>query len=334
MIDRVKIYVKAGDGGKGCDSFKGKKFTRSRRPDGGNGGNGADVVMRGSSKKQSLEEYKYKQHIRAENGKNGGAGKKRGADGHCYIMDVPPGTIVRDLEDNLLLQDLQEPGAEFIVVRGGQGGRGNTRVKEATPGLPGEERHLLLELKLVTDIGIIGYPNVGKSALLARISSARPKIAAFPFTTTSPVLGTLKFSEFEEPSVLKVLEVPGLMKGADQGKGLGAQFLRHIERTGVLIHLIDMSAQEGRIPFDDYQSVNQELALYNQDLADKPQILVANKMDLPGAKSKLKDFSAKVKKDVYPISAATGEGIEELVNCLSNHFHTNKGSSDAEELTT
>ena len=320
MIDNVKVYIKAGDGGSGCSSFKGVKFTRSRRPDGGNGGKGADVIIRVDKKIQTLEEFQFKQHFRAENGKCGRANKKRGADGRPCIIKVPAGTIVHDLKGNLLLRDLAELDEELAAARGGEGGKGNTKIKSATIGSSGEEKHLSLELKLVSDIALVGYPNAGKSTFLTKISSARPKIGSYPFTTVSPILGVLEFSDFEEPSTLSIIEIPGLIKGSGEGRGLGAQFLRHTERAKLLIHLIDMGAQEGRDPFQDYQNLNQELEFYSQELFNKLQILVANKMDLPNAEINLRDFSAKVKKKIYPISSMAAKGIKELLDVLRTHF--------------
>ena len=322
MVDNVKVYIKAGDGGSGCNSFKGVKFTRSRRPDGGNGGKGADVIIGVRKNIQTLEEFQFKQHLRAENGKCGRANKKRGADGRPCIIKVPAGTIVHDLKGNLLLRDLAESDEELVAARGGEGGKGNTKIKSATVGSSGEERHLLLELKLAADIALVGYPNAGKSTFLTKISSARPKIGSYPFTTVSPILGVLEFSDFEEPSVLSIVEIPGLIKGSGEGRGLGAQFLRHTERAKLLIHLIDMGVQEGRNPFQDYQNLNQELKFYNQKLFNKLQILVANKMDLPNAEINLRSFYAKVKKKIYPISAmaAKGKGIKELLDVLRTHF--------------
>ncbi len=320
MVDNVKVYIKAGDGGSGCSSFKGVKFTRSRRPDGGNGGKGADVIIRVDKNIQTLEEFQFKQHFRAENGKCGRANKKRGADGRPCIIKVPAGTIVHDLKRDLLLRDLAESDEELVAARGGEGGKGNTKIKSATVGSSGEERYLLLELKLVADIALVGYPNAGKSTFLTKISSARPKIGSYPFTTVSPVFGVLEFSDFKEPSALSIIEIPALIKGSGEGRGLGAQFLRHTERAKLLIHLIDMGAQEGRDPFQDYQNLNQELKFYKQKLFNKLQILVANKMDLPNAEINLRDFSAKVKKKIYPISAMAAKGIKELLDVLRTHF--------------
>lgn len=320
MIDNAKIYVKAGDGGSGCNSFIGKKFTRSRHPDGGNGGKGADVIIRLNKNIQTLESFRFKHNFKAEDGKDGRANKKQGANGRPCIIEVPPGTIVCDINNNLILRDLAESEEELVVAKGGCGGRGNTRAKSTTPGLLGEERHLLLELKLVAEIALIGYPNAGKSAFLSKISSARVKVASYPFTTVTPAVGVLEFSDFAEPAVLTVVEIPALVKDSHQGKGLGIQFLRHAERVKVLVHLIDMAASCDRDPFQDYQNLNQELKLYNRGLSDKPQVLVANKMDLPNAETNLKKFTSKLNKKIYPISASNGKGIEELLNHLRGYF--------------
>lgn len=320
MIDTAKIYVQAGNGGCGCNSFKGKKFTRTRRADGGNGGKGSDIIIKVDSNIQSLEQLQLKQYFRAENGKGGQANKKRGADGRPCIIKVPAGTIVRDLDNNLLLRDLVELDEQLLVVKAGEGGKGNTKTKAATAGLPGEARHLYLELKLVADIGLVGYPNSGKSTLLSKLTAARPKIAAYPFTSKSPVLGMLEFSDFAEPNHLVIIEIPALTKGSSEGKGLGVKFLRHAERAKVLIHLIDIAALEGRNPVEDYHNLNQELKLHSLQLAQRPQILVANKMDLPQAAANLSSFRSKVKRRLYPISAVKGEGLQELLNHLRSYF--------------
>ncbi|MFC1631293.1 Obg family GTPase CgtA [Candidatus Omnitrophota bacterium] len=322
MIDSAKIYVKAGDGGKGCTSFKGKKFTRSRHPDGGNGGKGADVIIRTRKNVQTLERFRFQRHFKADKGACGQANKKRGANARPCIIDVPPGTVVCDLEKNLLLRDLDESEQQIVVANGGLGGRGNTRTEEALPGAPGEARNLLLELKLVADIAIVGYPNTGKSTFLTKVSSARPKIASYPFTTTSPFLAVVNFSDFQAPQALTVLELPGLSLGAHQGKGLGLDFLRHAERARILLHLVDLAVVAGRDPYTDYLNVNQELRAYNPALLARPQIIAANKLDLPGAKDNLEKFISKVgPQQVYPISASTGAGIAQLLKECRGYFN-------------
>lgn len=320
MIDSAKIYAKTGDGGRGCNSFKGVKFTRSRHPDGGEGGKGADIIIRVDRNIQDLEEFRAKQHFRGANGGCGQANKKKGTDARPYIIKVPPGTIIYDFKNNLFLRDLTTIDEEFVVAKGGEGGKGNARTRSATAGLPGEQRYLALELKLRVDIGIIGYPNAGKSSLLTKLSSAKPKVAAYPFTTTSPFLAALVFYDFVEPSNLTLVEIPGIIKGSNGGKGLGAKSLRHTERAKLLIHLIDISGQDQRDPVEDYQDLNQELESYNPALLQKPQILVANKMDLPQARQGLEDFTSKIQKKIYPISALNGTGVEELLDGIRNHF--------------
>lgn len=320
MIDSVKIYVKAGDGGPGCNSFTGKRFTRSWHPDGGDGGKGADVIIKVDRNAQNLAKFQFKHHFRAADGKQGRANKKKGAQGPPSIIKVPLGTIVRDIDNNLLLGDLTEENAELVVAKGGEGGRGNSKTAAATQGLPAEYKHLSLELKLVADIGLVGYPNAGKSTFLTKISSAQPKIANYPFTTLAPFLATLEFADFDDLPVLTIVELPGLIAGSAEGKGLGAQFLRHAERAKVLILLIDMAAEEERDPFTDFQVLNKELKTYNRGLREKPQVLVANKMDLPQAEINLRNFSAKTKQKVHPISALNGTGIKDLFAELRSYF--------------
>lgn len=319
MIDQVKIHIRAGNGGSGANSFKGKKFTRSRHPDGGSGGSGADVIIRVDKNMRSLKEFQFKQHFQAEHGKLGSANKKKGANGRPCIIKVPPGTVVREIKNNLLLRDLIAPDEELVVARGGGGGRGNTRGAEATAGFPGEEKELFLELKLVADVAIVGCPNSGKSTLLTEITEARPKIAGYPFTTVSPFLGVVEFPDFIEPSILTIVEIPALIKDSHRGKGLGNKFLRHTERARVLIHIIDMADQQDG-PLKNYQTLNQELKTFNQRLINKPQIAVANKMDLPQAESNIRNFSPKIKEKVYPVSALEGVGIKELLDGLRDCF--------------
>ncbi len=320
MVDRVKIYVKAGDGGGGCNSFKGIKFTRSQHPDGGGGGKGADIIIKVDKNIQTLEHLKFKQHFRAEKGKQGEANKKKGAHGRPCIIKVPAGTLVHDLKNNLFLRDLIDPDEELLVAKGGEGGKGNAKAKSSTAGLLGEEKYLFLELRFIAEVGIVGYPNAGKSTFLSKITSARPKVASYPFTTVSPFLGVVEFSDFQEPANLTIVEIPALIKGSHEGKGLGLEFLRHAERAKILIHIIDMAAQEGRDPFEDYCNLNQELDSFSPQLAKKTQILVANKMDLPRAETNLNRFSARVKEKVYCISALNGTGIKEITNHLRSYF--------------
>ncbi|MBN2097317.1 MAG: Obg family GTPase CgtA [Candidatus Omnitrophica bacterium] len=316
MIDSVQIEIRAGKGGNGCNSFTGKRFTRSWRPDGGGGGRGADIIIQVDKNSFSLERLRYKQCWRGENGQHGQANRKKGAQARPYIIKVPAGTIVRDIDNNLILRDLVESDEQLLAAQGGEGGKANARNRQATAGLPGEHKHLFLELKLVADAGIVGYPNAGKSSLLCRVSQAHPKIASYPFTTTAPSLGVAKFADFAQPQGLILVELPAVVKDAHCGKGLGLAFLRHAERARMLIHLIDLAALDGQDPVENYYNLNQELEFYNPLFAQKPQILVANKMDLPQAKTNLTNFCSKIKQRVYPISALNGQGIEELLMSL------------------
>ncbi len=309
FIDRARIYVQAGSGGNGCRSFFRDKSGRIVRPEGGDGGKGGDVIIRADANVQTLLDFHYRRHFRAERGAHGSGNQRKGRDGAGKTILVPPGTMVYDESTGCMLRDLDQAGTEFIVCRGGRGGRGNNRRHDAEEGVPGEEKTLRIELKLLAEVGIIGCPNAGKSTLIARISSARPKIAQYPFTTTSPVLGVVKgkFRDFV------AADIPGLIEGAHEGRGLGDQFLRHVERTSLLIHLVDMSPEEGRDPVADYQSLIKNLQLYGKGLIDKPQIMVASKMDITGAEERLADFRRKIKSRIYPISALTGRGLAELM---------------------
>lgn len=310
FIDHADIYIKAGDGGDGCNSLSHEKSQRYSRPDGGDGGKGGDVVIKTDNNVQTLVDFYFRKHFKADSGSNGSSNNKKGADGKDCIIRVPIGTIVRDRDEDIAYCDLSENGRSIVIVKGGDGGSGNSRGRQSTPGKDGEEKNIVLELKLVADVGIIGYPNAGKSSLISRISNARPKIADYPFTTKTPVLGLVKLSG--ERSFV-VCDIPGLIEGAHSGKGLGDNFLRHIERTRVLIHMIDMAAVEHRDPIQDFKSINKELGLYNPALLKRPQIIACNKMDIPQALENLKMFKKKIRKTVYPVSCVTGEGIKELM---------------------
>lgn len=309
FIDRGKIHVKAGDGGSGCTSFYRDKYTRRGIADGGDGGRGGDVVLEADQNLQTLLDFQYRRHFKAHSGKNGSGKNQKGADGKDLIVRVPPGTIIVDIETGSVLRDLVGHGQRVIAAKGAEGGKGNQHRRHILTGGTGEERELSLELKVVADVGIIGYPNAGKSTLITRISKARPKIASYPFTTKSPVLGVVKMHDGD----FVVADIPGLIEGAHRGKGLGDEFLRHIDRTRLLIHLVDMSPLEGRDPWQDYQSLNKELYLYSSKLKEKPQIVAANKMDLEGADENLKGFSKFYKDKVFAISALECTGIQELV---------------------
>jgi GTP-binding protein len=313
FIDEARIYVKAGNGGNGCSSMHRDKVNRIGRPDGGFGGGGADIIFVADPNIHTLLDLQYRQHVKGHSGSHGSSNHKKGQRAEDEVIRVPAGTLIKDAATGLILRDLIKPGDRVIAAKGGEGGRGNSRGREAEYGFPGEEKTLVLELKVIADVGIIGYPNAGKSTLISRISSARPKIASYPFTTKEPNLGVVKIHD----DAIVVADIPGLIEGAHKGKGLGHRFLRHVERTRLLIHLVDISAFEGRDPYEDYASLNEELKLYSQALAKTPQVIVLNKTDMPSAADNLKKFKARLKKKkVFPISALTGDGIKELLTEL------------------
>ncbi len=319
FVDRVKVFVKGGDGGNGIVAFRREKYVPLGGPAGGDGGRGGSVVFEVDANLRTLLDFRYQPHIRAERGEHGRGDNKHGRSAKDKIVKVPPGTQIRDAETNELLADLTQPGERFVAAKGGRGGRGNARfasAKEKAPrfaekGEPGEERWLLLELKVIADVGLVGFPNAGKSTFLSRVTSARPKVADYPFTTLSPNLGVVDFAGVE-PFV--IADIPGLIAGAHAGVGLGHDFLRHIERTRVLIHLIDAAAVDGRHPVEDYHQINAELSLYDKRLASLPQVVVANKMDLPQAGEGLRLLREELGEDkVFAISAVTGEGVKEVL---------------------
>jgi len=318
FIDEAMITVQSGHGGKGCVSFRREKFIPRGGPDGGDGGKGGDIILITTSRKRTLYHFKYQKHFKAENGAHGQGKQKTGKNGRNLTIELPPGTLVIDADTGLLIKDLVDTDETFVILKGGRGGQGNTKFKTSThrtprfaqPGEPGETRTLKLELKLLADVGIIGLPNVGKSTLIAAISSARPKIADYPFTTLTPSLGVVQ-TNWAEPFV--VADIPGLIKGAHQGTGLGIKFLRHIERTRILIHLIDVSSIDPDDPLHQYHTINQELVMYDEKLVKKPQIVVLNKLDLPGVRKAAEIFQSALKdKKVLLISALSGQGLEQL----------------------
>lgn len=310
FVDEATIYLKAGDGGKGCISFYQDKFSRFKKADGGNGGRGGDIIFEANSNIATLLDFQYRQHFEGDRGGHAGSNKKQGASGQPYIIKVPPGTLIYDTQTGLLMRDLTKAGEKVIVCLGGAGGLGNASGREDITAKSGEEKKIRLELKLIADLGLIGYPNAGKSSLISKISDAHPKIASYPFTTKSPILGVIKLDS--EHTVI-VADIPGLIKGAHQGRGLGLNFLRHIERTKFLLHIIDLAGVDGRDPIEDYESLNFELKQYNHGLTNKRQIIAANKMDLPGADKNLVAFRKKIKEKIFPISAKTGLGLKELI---------------------
>jgi len=320
FIDEAIIYVKSGDGGRGCVSFRREKFIPRGGPDGGDGGKGGDVFLKSSSQKRTLYQFQFKNHFNARNGSNGLGKQKTGKSGADLEIEIPVGTLVKNAETGELIKDFTLPNESYRIAKGGVGGRGNTRFKTSThrtprfaqPGEPGQSITLKLELKLLADAGIIGFPNAGKSTLIRSITSAKPKVGSYPFTTLTPMLGVAQTS-FGEPFV--VADIPGLIEGAHTGTGLGIQFLKHIERTKLLIHLIDASTIDIDKPMEGYQTINKELNAFNKSLIKKPQIVVLNKMDLPDTAQKSEVLQRAFKNDkIECISAVTGEGIDRLTS--------------------
>jgi len=318
FIDEVFITAQSGDGGRGCVSFRRERFIPRGGPDGGDGGKGGDVILRSSSRRRTLYPFRFKRQFKAKNGAPGQGKQKTGKNGDDLIIEVPPGTLVSDAETNDLLKDFIQPGEVFVVAKGGRGGQGNSRFKTSTrraprfaqPGEPGQYLKLKLELKLLADVGLIGLPNAGKSTLISVISSATPKIADYPFTTLTPILGVVQPDQAES---FVVADIPGLIEGAHKGAGLGIRFLRHIERTQILVHLIDAAAIDPLDPLASYVTINEELAQYNPLLKEKLQIIVLNKMDLPGADRAAEAFEAAInERQVLKISAAARQGLEQL----------------------
>jgi GTP-binding protein len=324
FIDRAKIYIKGGDGGSGCVSFRRLKYKPKAGIDGGDGGFGGSVIFRVDEGLRTLIDFHYRRHHRAEKGIHGEGDDKNGRNGKDLILLVPPGTVIKDEEGNIIY-DLVEHGEEVVIAKGGRGGRGNTKFVTPTrrapsfaeKGEPGEEKWVTLELKLLADVGIIGYPNVGKSTLISHISAAKPKIADYPFTTLTPNLGVVSLPDGRS---FIAADVPGLIEGAHLGVGLGQDFLRHIDRTSVLIHLIDLSSPEERDPLDDFKVINNELKFYDPELIKRPQIVAGNKIDLPSARENVKKaekyFSEKGYQ-FFPVSAVTGEGIDKLIYAVA-----------------
>lgn len=329
FVDEAKIYVKAGDGGRGCVSFRREKYVPKGGPDGGDGGKGGDVVLRALPSLRTLLDFKYRQHHVAERGGHGEGNNRTGRNGADREILVPVGTVVHDVETGEILADLKEAGESHIVVRGGKGGRGNARFttptrqapRYAQKGISGEEKWIRLELKLLADAGIVGLPNVGKSTLISRISAARPKIADYPFTTLIPNLGVVRYGDGE---TFVIADIPGLIEGAHGGAGLGFKFLRHVERTTVLVHLLDISRDPEPDPWRDYELINGELASFNAAMIEKPQVVAINKIDLPITRERLKTVIPLFRNRgiaVFPISAATGEGLKELVGEIAGKLN-------------
>lgn len=313
FVDQAKIHVKAGSGGNGCRCFYRDKYTRWGIPDGGDGGRGTDIIIRADRNLKTLLDFRYRRDFQGQHGRHGSGKNKKGKDAPVLVIRVPVGTIIKDASTGCLLRDLTQDTDELLVAKGGKPGEGNSHGKEVTKGGPGEEREILLDLRLIADVGVVGFPNAGKSTLISAISAARPQIAAYPFTTKAPVLGVVNTPE----QYFVIADIPGLIAGSSSGKGLGDRFLRHVERTRVIVHLIDMAACEGRDPLQDYRTINQELANYSKELAEKPQVLAANKVDLKESEENLRRFKQSIKKEIYPISALKKDGLEGLIEAIS-----------------
>jgi GTP-binding protein len=334
FVDKARIYVKAGRGGNGVVSFRREKYLPHGGPDGGDGGKGGDVVLVASEHMKTLLDMRRRRHYRAEDGRHGEGGNRKGRDGEDLYLYVPVGTVISDASTGEVLADLSRPGESVVVARGGRGGRGNAHF--ATPtnrapricedGEPGEERVIDLTLKLLADVGLVGYPNAGKSSILARLSAARPKIASYPFTTVVPVLGIVKVDELES---FVMADIPGLIEGAHKGLGLGDEFLRHVERAKILVHVVDLDTLTTcRDPIKDFIVINSELGLYNKSLLERPQIVAANKIDLPWARdqyAKLKEFLDGMGVPSVPVSALTGENLGLLVEGVARMLRSVEG---------
>lgn len=321
FIDRARIYVEAGDGGDGMSSFRREKFVEKGGPNGGNGGRGGNVIMVADKNLNTLIDFRYKRKYIAKRGGQGGTKNCTGVRGWDCIVKVPMGTLVRDDATGAIMADLTEDGQEYVIAKGGRGGKGNACYVTSTnraptfaeKGEPGENRWVKLELKLLADVGLVGYPSVGKSSIIAQVSAARPEIAAYHFTTLTPVLGVVRLDD-ERSFVLA--DIPGLIEGASEGVGLGHDFLRHVDRTKVLLHVIDVAGVDGRDPIEDFEKINHELKQYSERLARRKQVVVANKMDLPDAQEnfeRLKDYVEAKGYEIFKASAATGEGLRELM---------------------
>lgn len=327
FVDIAKIYVKAGNGGNGSMAFRREKYEPMGGPAGGDGGHGGSVILVADEGLRTLMDFRYKRHYKAQSGEDGRKKKQYGAKGEDMILKVPVGTLVKDEESGIILADLKDKNQRFVVAKGGRGGRGNMKFKNsirraphfAEPGTKGEERNIVLELKLLADVGLAGFPNVGKSTILSIVTSAKPKIANYHFTTLRPNLGVVKLGAGES---FVIADIPGLIEGASQGAGLGHEFLRHVERCKILLHVLDASGQEGRDPIEDFNKINNELSRYNDKLSYKKQIIVLNKMDLPESKENAEKIKSELsdKYDIFEVSAATGHGLKDLMRLTYNEL--------------
>jgi GTP-binding protein len=346
FVDEAKIRVKAGDGGNGCLAFRREKFVPRGGPSGGDGGRGGDVIMESSERHNTLVHFRFNPEYKAQRGRHGEGSNRTGAEGHHVVLKVPVGTIVYDAESGERLHDFSRPDERLVIARGGRGGRGNARFatsthqapRECEPGKPGEERVLRLELKLLADVGLVGYPNAGKSTLISRISAARPKIADYPFTTLEPNLGVVSVGDPGEPDFTSFLvaDIPGLIEGAHQGAGLGTQFLRHVERTRLLVHLVDISDASGRPdPVQDFEVIMKELASFGAGLESKPLLVAASKLDIANQEklAKLKRYCSRKKLAFYPISAVSGEGVDKLRFAIAGRVREMRTQSPNPEVS-
>ena len=325
FVDEAILELQAGRGGNGCMAFRREKYVEMGGPFGGNGGNGGNIIFKVDEGLNTLIDLKYKKLYKAPSGCHGQGKGMHGANAKDLIIKVPLGTVITDLETNLVIADLINKDDEIVVVKGGRGGRGNmafaTHNNPAPAfcenGEPGEIKKVKVELKLLADVGLVGLPSVGKSTIISKISAAKPKIAAYHFTTLKPNLGVVKASN---NTSFVVADLPGLIKGASLGEGLGDKFLKHIERTRVIAHVVDISGIEGRDPYEDYLTINKELENFNKSIMDKPQIIIANKMDMPSSKKNLEEFNKKVNVPIYPISAIDGKGLDKVVDVLATYL--------------
>jgi GTP-binding protein len=328
FIDEVSVQVRAGDGGDGCIAFLREKYRPKGGPAGGDGGDGGDVVFIADPSLSTLQDLRYHPHIKAESGEQGRGKHQYGKRGADTEIRVPPGTVVHDADDDSVIADLKRAGDRIVIVRGGKGGLGNMHFASSTnqaprralPGTSGEQRKLRLELRLLADVGIVGFPSVGKSSFISRVSAARPKVADYPFTTLVPNLGVVRFDDHDS---FVLADIPGLIEGAHEGAGLGIRFLRHVRRTLLLVHMIDPSGLAGRDPLRDFETINHELRAFDEELAEKPQIVVANKMDLGESREAFAALATALAErgvELFAISAATGEGVAELVKEIGRRF--------------
>ena len=327
FVDEVEIKVEAGDGGDGCTAFRREKYIEMGGPYGGNGGHGADIIFKVDEGLHTLLDLRYQKTIKGQKGENGRGKNQHGKGAEALIVKVPQGTVVTDLDTGLIIADLSKKDQQEIIAKGGRGGRGNTAFKTQTNTAPdysekgeeGEKKTLKVEVKMLADVGLVGLPSVGKSTIISMISRSKPKIAAYHFTTLSPNLGVVRASDNRS---YVVADLPGLIEGASKGEGLGDKFLRHIERTRVIAHVIDMSGSEMRDPYEDYVLINNELKEFNEKLLEKPQIIIANKMDIPGAKENLEEFKKKVNFEIFEVSAAINQGLDSVINHLADLLDT------------